>query len=46
MIGIANTSYKLSRVGGDHFIAVLPDCALRLERKLLSLVCQWRIGKT
>jgi hypothetical protein len=47
MIGIANTSYKLSRVGGHHFIAVLhPDCALRLERKLLSLVCQWRIGKT
>jgi hypothetical protein len=39
MIGIANTSYKLSRVGGHHFIAVLPDCALRLE-------CQWRIGKT
>jgi hypothetical protein len=42
MIGIANTSYKLSRVGGDHFIAVLPDCALRLERKLLSLGSQAR----
>jgi hypothetical protein len=43
MIGIANTSYKLSRVGGHHFIAVLhPDCALRLEGKLLPLGSQVR----